>query len=89
MQWETDPMMIWDSGPKEASDYLEAVDETGKLVDGLRGLSVHENQKQKEILHRAMNILQMVMSRLEEELIHILVQDGQRFGPKNIYSRSI
>ncbi|KAG4114270.1 hypothetical protein ERO13_D12G035550v2 [Gossypium hirsutum] len=89
MRWETDPMMIWDSGPKEASDYLETVDETGKLVDGLRGLSVHENQKQKEILHRAMNILQMAMSRLEEELIHILVQHGQQFEPKNMYSRSI
>ncbi|KAG4185619.1 hypothetical protein ERO13_A09G243400v2 [Gossypium hirsutum] len=89
MRWETDPMMIWDSGPKEASDYLEAVDETGKLVDGLRGLSVHENRKQKEILHRAMNILQMAMSRLEEELIHILVRHGQQFEPKHMYSRSI
>ncbi|KAK8488977.1 hypothetical protein V6N13_060907 [Hibiscus sabdariffa] len=89
LSWEPDPRMIWDSGPREASEYLEAVDEIQTLLDGLRGLSVHENRKQKELLHRAMSVLQTAMSRLEEELIRILVQHGQQFDPKHMSSRSI
>ncbi|KAE8717434.1 Presenilin-2 [Hibiscus syriacus] len=38
MSWESDPMMIWDSGPREASKYIKAVDEIQTLVDGLRGI---------------------------------------------------
>ncbi|KAE8668014.1 Presenilin-like family protein [Hibiscus syriacus] len=88
LSWESDPRMIWDSGPRDASGYLEAVDEIQTLVDGLQGLSVHENRKQKELIHRAMSVLQMAMSRLEEELIHILVQHRQQLDPKSITSRS-
>ncbi|KAE8658305.1 Presenilin-2 [Hibiscus syriacus] len=88
LSWESDPRMIWDSGPREASEYLEAVDEIQTLVDGLQGLSVHENRKQKELIHRAMSVLQMAMSRLEEELIHIVVQHRQQFDPKYMSSRS-
>ncbi|XWS60437.1 hypothetical protein CRYUN_Cryun07bG0036600 [Craigia yunnanensis] len=88
VSWESDGMMIWDSRPREASEYLEAVDEIQTLIDGLRGLSVTENRKQKELLHRAASVLQMAMSRLEEELIHILVQHRQQFEPKNMSSRS-
>ncbi|XWS51229.1 hypothetical protein CRYUN_Cryun12cG0158600 [Craigia yunnanensis] len=88
VSWESDQMMIWDSGPREASEYLEAVDEIQTLIDGLRGLSVNENRKQKELLHRAVSVLQMAMSRLEEELIHILVQHRQQFKPKHMSSCS-
>ncbi|XVF08924.1 hypothetical protein REPUB_Repub07fG0046600 [Reevesia pubescens] len=88
VSWESDQMMIWDSGTREASEYLDAVDEIQTLVDGLRGLSVNENRKQKELLHRAASVLQMAMSRLEEELIHILVQHKQQFEPKHTSSRS-
>lgn len=76
--WESGRIMIWDSGPKEASDYLEAVDEVQTLIDSLRGLSMNENQKQKELLHRASSLLQTAMSRLEEELIHMLVKHKQQ-----------
>ncbi|KAK8511359.1 hypothetical protein V6N13_013773 [Hibiscus sabdariffa] len=88
LSWESDPTMIWDSGPREASEYLEAVYEIQTLVDGLRRLSVHENRKQKELLHRATSVLQTAMSRLEEELIHVLVQHRQLFEPKHMSSRS-
>ncbi|XVF11788.1 hypothetical protein REPUB_Repub08aG0058200 [Reevesia pubescens] len=88
MSWESDTMMIWDSGPREASEYLEAVDEIQTLLVGLRGLSVNENRKHKELLHRAVSVLQMAMSRLEQELIHILVQHRQQFEPKHMSSRS-
>ncbi|KAB2000085.1 hypothetical protein ES319_D12G206700v1 [Gossypium barbadense] len=86
--WESDRIMIWDSGPKEASDYLEAVDEVQTLIDSLRGLSMNENQKQKELLHRASSLLQMAMSRLEEELIHMLVKHKQQSEPTYIPSPS-
>ncbi|XWS37269.1 hypothetical protein CRYUN_Cryun19dG0028900 [Craigia yunnanensis] len=88
VSWESDPMMIWNSGPRESSEYLEAVDEIQTLIDGLRGLSVKENRKQEGILHQAASVLQMAMSRLEEELIHILVQHRQQFEPKHMSSRS-
>ncbi|KAK8507056.1 hypothetical protein V6N13_069849 [Hibiscus sabdariffa] len=88
LSWESDPMMIWDSGPREASEYIATVYEIQTLVDGLRRLSVHENREQKELLHRAMSVLQTAMSRLEEELIHILVQHRQQFEPKHMSSRS-
>ncbi|XVE56808.1 hypothetical protein DITRI_Ditri04bG0040500 [Diplodiscus trichospermus] len=88
VSWESDQKMIWDSGPREASEYLEAVDEIQTLIDGLRGLSVNENRKQKELLHRAASVLQMAMSRLEEELIHMLVQHRQHFEPKHMSFRS-
>ncbi|EOY22076.1 hypothetical protein QUC31_007551 [Theobroma cacao] len=88
VSWESDPVMIWDSGPRKASEYLEAVDEIQTLIDGLRGLSVNENRKQKELLHHAAGVLQMAMSRLEEELVHILVQHRQQFKPKQMSSHS-
>ncbi|XVF49958.1 hypothetical protein PTKIN_Ptkin04bG0058100 [Pterospermum kingtungense] len=88
LSWESDRNMIWDSGPTETSRYLEAVDEIQTLIDGLRGLSVKENRKLKELLHRAASILQMAMSRLEEELIHMLVQHKQQFEPKHMSFRS-
>ncbi|OMO53141.1 Exocyst complex protein Exo70 [Corchorus capsularis] len=88
VSWESDPMMIWDSGPGEASEYLEAVDEIQTVIDGLRGLSVNGNRKQKELLH-AESVLQMAMSRLEEELVHILIQHRQQFEPKYMSSRSV
>ncbi|XVE54691.1 hypothetical protein DITRI_Ditri03aG0102300 [Diplodiscus trichospermus] len=87
MSWESDQAMIWDSGPGEASEYLEAVDEIQTLIDGLQDLSVNENRKRKELLHSAVSVLQVAMSRLEEELIHLLVQHRQQFEPKYMSSR--
>ncbi|KAL4285291.1 hypothetical protein GQ457_16G031370 [Hibiscus cannabinus] len=81
-------ILSWESDPREASEYLEAVYEIQTLVGGLQRLSVHENRKQKELLHRATSALQTAMSRLEEELIHILVQHRQLFEPKHMSSRS-
>ncbi|XP_022728658.1 exocyst complex component EXO70E2-like [Durio zibethinus] len=88
VSWESDRMMIWDSGPSKASEYLEAVDEIQTLIDGLQGLSVKGNRKQKELLQHAESVLQMAMSRLEKELIHILVQHRQQVESKYLSSHS-
>ncbi|KAK8511704.1 hypothetical protein V6N13_029299 [Hibiscus sabdariffa] len=86
MIWEAEQMMIWDSGPKDTSDYLEAVDEVQTLIDGLQSLSVYENRKRKELLRRASSLLQMAMSRLEDELIHMLAKHRQQFEPSKYVS---
>lgn len=85
MSWESRQR---DSDLIEASEYLKAVDEVQTVIEGLRSLSGNENGKQKELLNRADSILQMAMSRLEEEVIHILVQHKQYFEPKYMSFRS-
>ncbi|KAH7550754.1 hypothetical protein JRO89_XS13G0263100 [Xanthoceras sorbifolium] len=59
-------------------------DEIHKVMQSLGGLSLNENVKVKEFLNRADSILQMAMSRLEEELVHILVQHKQYFEPEYV-----
>lgn len=84
MGWESNQSLIWDSDPSEPSEYLKAVVETQALIEGLQKFSVRENRKQKELLNRAESILQIAMSRLEEELVHILVQHKKFFEPEDL-----
>ncbi|XP_061354972.1 exocyst complex component EXO70E2-like [Gastrolobium bilobum] len=82
MSWETNHTMTWDSSPSEFSEYLKVVGEIQTLIQSLQNFSVNESWKQKELLQLATGILQIAMSRLEEELIHILVQHKQYFEPE-------
>ncbi|KAK7304695.1 hypothetical protein VNO77_42581 [Canavalia gladiata] len=83
MRWEEKHSMIWDSSPSESSEYLKVVDEIQALTQSLQNLSVSENWEQiEELLQRANGILQVAMSRLEDELVHILVQHKQYFEPE-------
>ncbi|KAI9117524.1 hypothetical protein K1719_011690 [Acacia pycnantha] len=82
MSWEANNLMIWDSGPRESSEYLDTVGEIQSLTQSLQSLSVNENEKQKELVRQADGVLQIAMSRLEEELVHILVQHKQFFEPE-------
>uniref|UniRef100_A0A5B7BRQ8 Exocyst subunit Exo70 family protein n=2 Tax=Davidia involucrata TaxID=16924 RepID=A0A5B7BRQ8_DAVIN len=82
MSWRSKQLMIWDSGPKEASEYLQAVDEVRRLTESLGSLLSNNNGKPKELLDRAHSVLQMAMVRLEEELMHILARNKQFFGPR-------
>ncbi|KAI9174353.1 hypothetical protein LWI28_016060 [Acer negundo] len=82
LSWESSQTMIWDSGSREVSEYLEAVVEIQTVKQSLGGLSLIENGKVKECLYRANSVLQMAMSRLEEELVHILVQQKQYSEPE-------
>ncbi|KAI5330231.1 hypothetical protein L3X38_029629 [Prunus dulcis] len=81
--WESNnQIMIWDSGPVEASNYLKSIDEIQTLIQNFTSLSVDENGKHKELFYRADSVLQLAMSRLEEELIHILVRYKQYPEPE-------
>lgn len=82
LHWESKELMIWDSGPVEASKYLKAIEEIHSLIENIKGLSADEYGKQKkELLFRANSVLQLAMSRLEEELIQILLRYKQCIDP--------
>ncbi|MBA0683267.1 hypothetical protein Goari_024937 [Gossypium aridum] len=87
MSWETDESMIWDSGPDEAFEYLSAVDEARKLIQGLENRCLN-GEDEKELLHRAHDVLQLAMQRLEEEFKYLLVQHRQPFEPEHMSFRS-
>ncbi|XP_059640772.1 exocyst complex component EXO70E2-like [Cornus florida] len=88
MSWQSNQLMIWDSGPQEVSRYLQAVDEVRRLTESLGSLLSNNNGKQKELLDRAHSVLQMAMARLEKELIHILAHSKQFLGPRYISFQS-
>ncbi|KAF9604105.1 hypothetical protein IFM89_002780 [Coptis chinensis] len=71
----------WEEAPDEAAEYLTAVDEILQLTEDL-SLSSTDG----EIMDRAESVLQIAMSRLEEEFRHILIRNtvpldaGQLYG---------
>ncbi|XP_030537475.2 exocyst complex component EXO70E2-like [Rhodamnia argentea] len=88
MSWETNQSLIWDSSSEEASEYLKAAVEVQKLVGTLGSVSPIRNAKQKELLLRAQGILEIAMSRLAEELRHILVRYKEYYEPEYMSFRS-
>ncbi|EEF34752.1 exocyst complex component EXO70E2 [Ricinus communis] len=88
MSWESDQSVIWDSGPNEAAEYLNAADEARKLTEKLEALSLNKDDGEKELLRRAHDTLQIAMARLEEEFKHMLVQNRQPFEPEHVSFRS-
>lgn len=87
MSWETDQALAWDLGPAEAPKYVKFIDEILTLIESLRSL-LNEHGKAKELLHRADRVLQLAMSWLEGELVHLLVQHKQFFEPEYMSFRS-
>eukprot|EP00257_Ricinus_communis_P014305 XP_015571947.1 exocyst complex component EXO70E2 [Ricinus communis] len=79
MHWMSNQSHMWDAGPMEAANYLQAVKEILAVIETVGGLSVSENRKAKEIVFRAQHVLHIAMSRLEEELCHILIRHKQYF----------
>lgn len=80
-RWESNKSMIWDSGLREACEYMKAVDEIHKVQEGLRSLSGNDSRKQNELLFQADSVIQIAMARLEQELVHILAQHKLYFEP--------
>lgn len=88
ISWQSTQSMIWDSGPQEASEYLQAVDEVRRLAESLGNLLTNTNGKEKELLDRAQGVLQMAMVRLEEELINILSRNLLCHEPDSLSLKS-
>ncbi|OIW16737.1 hypothetical protein TanjilG_14507 [Lupinus angustifolius] len=89
MRWDEDQSMIWDLGPEEASDYLNAANEARELVEKMESLHLSKEDKEYEFLLRAYSVLQSAMSRLEEEFRNLLIQNRQPFEPEYVSFRSI
>ncbi|MBA0726160.1 hypothetical protein Golax_002008 [Gossypium laxum] len=87
MSWESDDSMIWDSGPDEVAEYLNAVNRARKLTERLENQCL-SSQEEKDLLCRAHDVLQMAMQRLEDEFKHVLVHHRQPFEPEPISFRS-
>lgn len=87
MSWEANQAMVWDSDHEGAPKYVKSIDEILTVVGALTSLS-NEYGKAKELLHRADRVLQLAMSWLEEELVHLLVQHKQFFEPEYMSFRS-
>ncbi|XP_050224044.1 exocyst complex component EXO70E2 [Mercurialis annua] len=77
MHWNSIPSPIWDSGPVEAAEYLQAVNDILSVIQSLEGLSSSNDRKARDISFQAENFLQIAMLRLEEELCQILVRHKQ------------
>ncbi|CAI9777431.1 unnamed protein product [Fraxinus pennsylvanica] len=88
LNWERDQSIIWECGPEEAYDYLKAADEARKLTESVESLSLNNGSEDATLLHRAHDVLQMAMARLEEEFRHLLVQNRQPFEPERMSFRS-
>lgn len=89
MSWEADESMIWEAGLEEISEYLKAVSDAQELIRSLEGsLSSSKDDEKSDILRRVYDVLQTSMVRLEEEFIHILVQNQQTFEPERMSFRS-
>ncbi|KAL0014745.1 hypothetical protein SO802_001814 [Lithocarpus litseifolius] len=88
LSWEEDQSMIWDSGAEEASEYLNAADEARKLTERLESLCLNKDDDEYKLLHRAHNVLQKAMERLEEEFSHVLVENREPFEPEHVSFRS-
>lgn len=61
----------WEESPTEATEYLEAVDTIIKFTEDLN----IQSDGDTEIMDRAENALQLAMSRLEDEFLHILIRN--------------
>lgn len=88
MRWENDQSMIWDLGQDEAYQYLNAVDETWKLIERLENSHSDMSVEKDEMLRNAHDVLQTAMVRLEEEFKHMLLQNRRSIEPEHTSFRS-
>ena len=74
------PSLNWEDSPDEAAEYLSAVDDILRLVEGL---SI--GSESTKIVARAENAIQMAMCRLESEFRHILIQSTVPLDADRLY----
>ncbi|KAK1433915.1 hypothetical protein QVD17_10833 [Tagetes erecta] len=71
----------WEDSSAEAAEYLEAVDLMIKLTEDLNIQSDCDN----EVMDRAENALQIAMSKLEDEFLHILIRNTVPLDVDRLY----
>ncbi|XP_022885453.1 exocyst complex component EXO70E2-like [Olea europaea var. sylvestris] len=78
-------LRIWNSSPAIVSEYLQAVDEVRRLIETLESYPSKKTWKQRDLLDRAQCTLQIAMTRLQDELVHILAQSKQHFEQEYMF----
>eukprot|EP00249_Psilotum_nudum_P024185 c29114_g1_i6 orf=360-2159(+) len=71
--------LIWEDRPNEVPSYLDAVDNIQNLLKTLT--LVPSDRSDSATVDRAQNVLQLAMSRLEEELRNLLEKHGESVDP--------
>ncbi|XP_057436104.1 exocyst complex component EXO70E2 [Lotus japonicus] len=89
MRWEEDQAMIWDLGPEEASEYLNAANEARRLIEKLESMQLSKEDQEYKLMQKAYSVLQTAMARLEEEFRNLLILNRQPFEPEYVSFRSI
>lgn len=89
MRWEEDRSMIWDMGPEEGFEYLNAANEARKLIEKLESLHLSKEDQEYKCLQKAYSVLQTAMAHLEEKFSNLLIQNRQPFEPEYVSFRSM
>ncbi|KAM7471517.1 hypothetical protein LguiA_009700 [Lonicera macranthoides] len=80
LHWDSSSNSLpWEESPEEADEYLRAVDEILRLTEDLM------IQSQGDMVDRADNVLQLAMSRLEDEFRQILIRNTVPFDAEKLY----
>ncbi|KAI4329687.1 hypothetical protein MLD38_028045 [Melastoma candidum] len=88
MDWEASRLMICESGEAKCNEYLEAVVEIRRSIEVLGNVDPSRIVRQKETVLRADRVLEVAMSRLEEEVKCILGRYKQTYVPRSMSFRS-
>lgn len=86
MTWDADQSMIWEAGKDAAHEYMTAVEENWKLIEYLESLNLGNDSDKIELLRKAHDVLQMAMSRLEDEFRFLLLQNKCSVEPEKVPS---
>ncbi|KAL8141901.1 hypothetical protein V2J09_014933 [Rumex salicifolius] len=77
--WGSNPGMTWESCPDLFSDFLRSVDEVHRLAEYSRTLSSMGKADCEETITKAENLLQIAMTRIEDDLRDIFSHSLQSF----------
>uniref|UniRef100_A0A7N0T9J5 Exocyst subunit Exo70 family protein n=1 Tax=Kalanchoe fedtschenkoi TaxID=63787 RepID=A0A7N0T9J5_KALFE len=86
--WEADQSMLWECGEEEVSLYLNCVNETLEIISSLEQQPFREGVDDSPLLRRVHDILQIAMTRLEDEFKYILSLNQIPFEPQVVSFRS-
>lgn len=87
LRWNTNlhDSLPWEESPDDAADYLRAVDDILRLTEDLAIDGDAGGEAAGETLEHAETLLQLAMSRLEEEFRHLLIQNTIPLDSDRLY----
>ncbi|KAL5987841.1 hypothetical protein ACLOJK_035597 [Asimina triloba] len=83
MNWNYIRLKTWERSLGIVAECVQDIEEMQRLVESLGCLSLNGYEEKDGIPHRVYSILQMALSRVEEEFSHILCESRQPLEPEN------